>query len=435
MKSIRQQYFERAFDILWSALILLGVTLGAVYIPLRLVRNIDQSIFSYTIATSVTTLFILDIGYNFYVALRRRQNNHRRDRQSPIEQYIRRRLAIDVLAALPLPTLLGGYSAFILIRLIKMIRVRDIFTEWQRTALQYASVLRLVFLAYWLFIVAHWVACGWIYLHGAPVGVPFQEYYIKALYWSVTTLATVGYGDITPKNNTEMMYAIFVMLLGMVTYGYVVGNIANLLANLDANRKRYYQQSEKISAFMQSRKIPRALQRRISDYYAYYWERQVGEDESVMLNYLPPRLRSEVMMFLRRDILSSVGIFGNADENTLRDIAKELRPMLFAPGDIVCRLGEPGTAMYFINNGTLEVLDAEQRTIALLEEGDLFGEIALLLDQPRTATVRARDYCDVYALEKQAFDAVLAHHPLFRQHIRAMAHERQNAESHDSYEQ
>lgn len=435
MKSIAQQHFERVFDVFWSVLILLGVTLGAVYIPLRLVRNIDQSIFSYTIATSVTVLFVLDIAYNLYVALRRRHNTHRRDRQTVLEQYARRRLIIDVLAALPLPTLLGGYSVFIIIRLVKMIRVRDIFTEWQRTALRYANVLRLVFLAYWLFVVAHWVACGWIYLHGAPEGIAFREYYIKALYWSVTTLATVGYGDITPKNDIEMMYAIFVMLLGMVMYGYVVGNIANLLANLDANRKRYYQQSEQISAFMNSRKIPHTLQRRISEYYAYYWERQVGQDESLILNHLPPRLRSEVMMFLRRDILSAAGIFGNADDDTLRDLAKELRPMLFAPGDIVCRLGEPGDSMYFINNGTLEVLDAEQRIIALLEEGDLFGEIALLLDQPRTATVRARDYCDVYSLEKQAFNSVLAHHPLFRQHIRTMAQERQNIESHDSLEQ
>jgi voltage-gated potassium channel len=437
MKSIARQYFERIIDVVWSVLILLGVTLGAVYIPLRLVRNIDQSIFSYTIATSVTELFILDIGYNFYIALRQQGSNHRRSRQSALEQYIRRRLVIDILAALPITliTFLSAYPALILVRLVKMVRVRDIFTEWQRTALQYASTLRLIFLAYWLLIIAHWVACGWIALHGAPVGVTFQEYYIKAIYWAVTTLATVGYGDITPKTTTEMVYAIFVMLLGMVLYGYVVGNIANLLSNLDANRKRYYEQSEQISAFMQSRKIPRALQRRISDYYAYYWERHVGEDESAILDHLPPRLRAEVMMFLRRDVLSAAGIFGHADDDTLRDLAKELRPMLFAPGDIVCRMGEPGDAMYFVNNGTLEVVNAEQRTIALLEEGDMFGEIALLFDQPRTATVRARDYCDVYALEKQGFNAVLANHPLFQQHIRAMAKERQNTESHDSLEQ
>lgn len=434
MKTTRQQHFERIVDVCWHTLILIGVTLGAFYIPLRLVRNIDQSIFSYPIATAVTVIFVLDIFYNVYVALRP-QHERRRDRRTVLRNYIRQRLAIDIIAALPLATPLGGSSALILVRLIKMIRVQDIFNAWQRSTLRYTNTLGLVFLGYWLCIVAHWVACGWIYLHGAPVGVAFREYYIRALYWSVTTLATVGYGDITPKTPNEMVYAICVMVLGVVMYGYVVGNIANLLANLDVNRKRYYEQSEQINAFMRSRKIPHALQRRIADYFSYYWERQGGDDETVMLRHLPPKLRSEVTMFLRRDILTNADIFGEADDDTLRELALELRSLLFVPGDYVCRIGEVGDSMYFVNHGSLEVLDAEGNVIAILEEGDVFGEIALLTNQARTATVRTRDYCDIYALNKQAFHAVLAKHPLFSKHIRTMAQERQSSENIDPYSQ
>ena len=62
---------------------------------------------------------------------------------------------------------------------------------------------------------------------------------------------------------------------------------------------------------------------------------------------------------------------------------------------------------------------------ATLTNGDFFGEIALLLSQPRTASIRALDYCDLYALSKETFDRVLGHYPDFAKHIQSIARQRQ----------
>jgi hypothetical protein len=428
MRTATRDYTYRLVDIVWSIFIVIGITMGAVYLPLRLIRNIDQSIFSTVVATIVTASFMLDVVYNILVTMRQ-SHADRGDRYTALKNYARRRLTIDLIAALPLTLLFAISPQLILIRLIKMVRLRDIFTWWQRTTIQYSSLLRLIFLFYWMVMAAHWVACGWISIHGAPMGVPFKDYYIRSLYWAVTTLSTVGYGDVTPKSNMEIMYATGVMALGVVMYGYVIGNIANLLRNLDLSRQRYYEHAEKVRSFMKSQKIPHPLQRRIGDYYAYYWERQLGYDESVILSDLPQSLRTEVSIFLRRDIIQKAPIFCKTDTAFIQDLAQQLRSELFTPGDEVFRIGEEGDKMYFVSHGRLEVINAQGRIVAILEEGDLFGEIALLLQQPRSATVRAIDYCDVYVLDKIGFNAALERHPRFGETLRVLALERRQSEN------
>ncbi len=105
-------------------------------------------------------------------------------------------------------------------------------------------------------------------------------------------------------------------------------------------------------------------------------------------------------------------LFLGAGDAFIREIALEMHSVVFTPGDFILRAGEPGGDMYFINRGRVEVLGPDGRTIYdVLGDGDYFGEIALVLHQPRTASVRALDYCDLYQLDKAMFDRVLTHFP------------------------
>jgi len=59
-----------------------------------------------------------------------------------------------------------------------------------------------------------------------------------------------------------------------------------------------------------------------------------------------------------------------------------------------------------------------------LTDGEFFGELALLFSQPRTASIRAVNYCDLYTLDKDTFDRVLMQYPEFASHMREVADER-----------
>jgi len=75
------------------------------------------------------------------------------------------------------------------------------------------------------------------------------------------------------------------------------------------------------------------------------------------------------------------------------------------------------------------VLSADEQTVyATLTAGQFFGEIALLLSMPRTATIRAREYCDLHRLDKDNFDRVIQRYPDFAERINELA-EKRKAES------
>lgn len=83
-------------------------------------------------------------------------------------------------------------------------------------------------------------------------------------------------------------------------------------------------------------------------------------------------------------------------------------------GDIVFSEGQEGAEMYIIQTGEVEILkesDGDNVRLALLEEGDFFGEMAILEDLPRTATARAVTDCILVRIDRGTFDQLVRHDP------------------------
>jgi CRP-like cAMP-binding protein len=81
--------------------------------------------------------------------------------------------------------------------------------------------------------------------------------------------------------------------------------------------------------------------------------------------------------------------------------------------------------MYFISRGMVEIIAPDGHTVLdTLTDGGFFGEVALLFSQPRNASARAVDYCDLYILDKDTFDHVLARYPDFATQIKKEAEKR-----------
>jgi voltage-gated potassium channel len=382
----------------WDLLVGVTATASALWAPADLVLGLPRA--RLPVEAALSAVFLADL------AVRARE---------------RRGWALlpDLLAALPLGPFLRPLS---LLRAAKLLRVSDLLRRWREDEVRRTAVLRLAGFVYWFVLLTHGVACGWIALGGDTAG---GSRYVGGLYWSVTTLCTVGYGDLTPKNDPQRLYACFAMLLGVGAYGFVIGNIASILANIDPVRASHLQRMEQIGAFLSYRGIPPPLQSRIAGYYRYLWQHRLEEDEGEILGRLPPGLRTEVALFLKRDLVQGVPLFRGASEAFFREIALEMRPAVYLPGDEIVRAGDRGEEMFFISHGAVEVVAPDGgKVVARLGPGQFFGEVALLHDRPRNATVRAAEYTDLYRLERALFHRVLEHHPAIAAEIRARAQER-----------
>lgn len=333
-------------------------------------------------------------------------------------------LVVDLVAALPLGAVWPG-SPLDLIRLVKLGRIVQTMQQWWRQHIAMWNSLRLLYSAYSVALVVHGLTCSWIAIRSLHETNLAHNTYLRSLYYCVTTLATVGYGDITPQTDLEMMFAVTIMALGVGMYGYVIGNMAHVISNLHPSRARYVETMERINAFMEYRAVPGKLQNRIREYHRYRWEKRLGFDESAIVEELPPSLRAEVSLFLKKDVIEKVPLFRGASADLISEIALAMRPLVYLPGDYVFRVGDPGKEMFFIGRGTVEILGQDNTTVqATLGDGQFFGEVALVKGQPRNASVRALGYCDVYSLDKDTFDRIIAHHTDFKEHIDKMVQER-----------
>jgi hypothetical protein len=112
-------------------------------------------------------------------------------------------------------------------------------------------------------------------------------------------------------------------------------------------------------------------------------------------------------------LLRSLPIFGQLPPTTLEGLADALTPRVVSPGTVVVREGEPGHSYYAIAAGTLEATQGGGK-LRRLGRGEGFGEIALLRDVPRTATVTAVEASTVYELDREPFLAAVTGHPVTR---------------------
>ena len=413
---------------LWDILVALSATSAAIAIPMRLVLELPEHTLVFEIHYwAVVLVFLADMAINFF----RPCEFHGRvisGKRARLSHYLKGWFVVDLLPAIPFAALFG-IPVLQVLRILKMARVAQFLYHGRRQQIHHGTVFRLGIFVFWLTLTAHWLACGWLWLTGLQGPGQALNDYVRALYWSITTLTTVGYGDITPKTNVQMVYTMVVMVLGVGVYGYVIGNIANLLSHIDMARAHYLANMEKLRTFLKYRNIPHSFQRRIFDYYAYLWEHRLGYDESAVLSGLPPSLQGEVSLLLKRDFIEKVPFLKGGGLELIRDIAFELRPVIFTPGTVIFRAGEIGRHMYFISQGKVEVISPDGKTImATLADGDFFGEIAILYSQRRSATVRAIDYCDLYSLDKDTFERVLTHYPDFAQYIRGVAEKRRESD-------
>ena len=118
-------------------------------------------------------------------------------------------------------------------------------------------------------------------------------------------------------------------------------------------------------------------------------------------------------------MISRVSLFASLDRKTIAEVGKRLRALVALPGEKIVAIGGPPDAMYFIAAG--EVTVKAPTFEVTLKEGDFFGEMGLLTDQPRNADVIADGYCHLLVLYRKDFRELLDRRPAVRAEIEAVA--------------
>ena len=271
---------------------------------------------------------------------------------------------IDLLAFLPfyLSMFIGVDLRFL--RIFRLLRLLKL-TRYSRALDTLFSVLhnesKTLFAAFTIMMVLLVSLSSIVYfIERDIVGTQFTSI-PAAMWWGMATLTTVGYGDMVPQSDLGRLFGAMVTLLGLGMFALPAAILA--------------------SGFTREAK---------------------KHDFTVSWN-----------------LVAHVPLFAQLNAADISDIVELLKPQIASPGEVIFYCGAEGDAVYFIVFGEVAVaLPAGEKSICT---GEFFGELALLHKQPRVATVKAVQTCQLLVLRGIDFHDLLDRHEHLRAEIKKVA--------------
>eukprot|EP00931_Biecheleriopsis_adriatica_P079865 TRINITY_DN53205_c0_g1_i1.p1 TRINITY_DN53205_c0_g1~~TRINITY_DN53205_c0_g1_i1.p1 ORF type:complete len:696 (+),score=137.44 TRINITY_DN53205_c0_g1_i1:57-2144(+) len=351
--------------------------------------------------------FMLDVVFNFRTTYMESPAEEVSDGYKIACRYCRTWFCFDLISSIPLEYLSGGFlpslqslrivkggKAFKFLKLLRIAKTAKLLEASYLGELldevmmqsSYQTLLAIGRMLIYCFLLCHVLACfmqvsGTGFLESYVYHDPDNfSMYIAALYWAMTTMTTVGYGDITPTTDDERMYAMVAMVVGGAFYGYVVGNVSLIVANRDLNRQAFKDKMNLVNAWLEHRQFSQVLKRRIWLYYKAYLNNKTALDESNILNELSPELRQDVAAFLIHPQVRNYHLFDNLPVSAIVRLVPALQHITAEANERISTRGHLGSAMFIITEGTasIERGNPEERQTEILQEGDGFGEEIVL---------------------------------------------------------
>jgi len=226
-----------------------------------------------------------------------------------------------------------------------------------------------------LFSIVHWAACAW-YMVGtldtdgptwlkmhAPVDADLTQLYTYSVYFTLTTMTTVGYGDISPQNFTEVTFVLVLLVIASVVFASLMGTLTDLIGNLNSDANIIREKKRMLSQYMGWRHVPTSLFKSVREHLLFLWEENAGYDtfEQEMKTMLTPVLQKELSFHIYGKLLKEAPFLSwmrNYD-CCLRDLANKLHSLFLSSGDFVFRMGEVNDQAYILLHGTVHMTQNE----------------------------------------------------------------------------
>ncbi|KAH8245293.1 hypothetical protein KR032_008174 [Drosophila birchii] len=373
--------------------------------------------------------------------------------------YLKSWFIIDLLSCLPYDVFNafdrdedGIGSLFSALKVVRLLRLGRVVRKLDRY-LEYGAAMLILLLCFYM-LVAHWLACIWYSIgrSDADNGIQYswlwklanvtqspysyiwsndtgpelvngpsrKSMYVTALYFTMTCMTSVGFGNVAAETDNEKVFTICMMIIaGAVSltpllYATIFGHVTTIIQQMTSATAKYHDMLNNVREFMKLHEVPKALSERVMDYVVSTWAMTKGLDTEKVLNYCPKDMKADICVHLNRKVFNEHPAFRLASDGCLRALAMHFMMSHSAPGDLLYHTGESIDSLCFIVTGSLEVIQDDE-VVAILGKGDVFGD-QFWKDSAvgqSAANVRALTYCDLHAIKRDKLLEVLDFYSAF----------------------
>nr|AAI09013.1 Potassium voltage-gated channel, subfamily H (eag-related), member 1 [Mus musculus] len=445
------------FKTTWDWIILILTFYTAILVPYNVSFKTRQNNVAWLVVDSIVdVIFLVDIVLNFHTTFVGPAGEVISDPKLIRMNYLKTWFVIDLLSCLPYDVINafenvdeGISSLFSSLKVVRLLRLGRVARKLDHYIEYGAAVLVLLVCVFGL--AAHWMACiwysigdyeifdedtktirnnSWLYQLALDIGTPYQfngsgsgkweggpsknSVYISSLYFTMTSLTSVGFGNIAPSTDIEKIFAVAIMMIGSLLYATIFGNVTTIFQQMYANTNRYHEMLNSVRDFLKLYQVPKGLSERVMDYIVSTWSMSRGIDTEKVLQICPKDMRADICVHLNRKVFKEHPAFRLASDGCLRALAMEFQTVHCAPGDLIYHAGESVDSLCFVVSGSLEVIQDDE-VVAILGKGDVFGDVfwkeATLAQS--CANVRALTYCDLHVIKRDALQKVLEFYSAF----------------------
>ncbi|EAR82922.2 cation channel family protein (macronuclear) [Tetrahymena thermophila SB210] len=440
-------YFKMIFDIMMIFAIIVCIFFNTVEIFFA-IDFYDLYEYGYPILDYfLLILFILDIILNLNTGVFN-EGQISKDRVEIFNSYYDGRLLHDTLSLLCFIRQRNHQivtSFFDLFVFFKIGQVSLKLQQYQQTAgsnIKYAKLyysIQLLRLVLFVIFVAHCVAvifygqvifAEWISFDDAHNWVEastvvtrsdsWLKIYIFSLYFSVTTMTTVGFGDITPKNGHEAVIVIISMIIACGVFAYTFNLIGSIVSEMNRRQEEFKIRMKKVYTYLSNRNVDQDLKYQVLKFLEFKYNNEntlSQEEEEGILDGLSDNLIYQINYQSKFKILNNgFELFKSFSKEIKDELCMKLKIIRGNKEEIIFEQDtiQDDPQMYFIHQGSIEIFFKNKQTknnkesiLNVLKEGQFFGELSFFTDKPRSAGARVKSSCILFSLSKSDFLSVL----------------------------
>lgn len=166
-----------------------------------------------------------------------------------------------------------------------------------------------------------------------------SEVYIISFYWTLTTITTVGYGDISAGTTVERIYNMFIMASGVIMYSFAIGSLSTIVSNLDAKTAEINQKLDILSSIQSEFNIDKDVYDKVRKAIKY---NQSSNQKDIMsfLDELPNKLRIELSKVIHDKLIEKLYFFKDQPSDFIAYVAPLLKPVKFSQNDSLFKVND-----------------------------------------------------------------------------------------------
>jgi hypothetical protein len=215
-----------------------------------------------------------------------------------------------------------------------------------------ANIERLIYFILSFLLLNHLSACIWFFVAKlqdlAPdcwvtrlgyIDSTNFEIYVISFYWTLTTVTTVGYGDVNAGTTVERAYNLVIMSFGVLMYSFAIGSLSSIVSTLDAKTAEMNQKLQILSSIKKEFNLDQDIYDKVRKVIKYDLSRN-QKDKMNFLQELPNKLRIELSQIMHDKVIQNLYFFRDQPSDFIAYVAPLLKPVKFSQNDYLYKSGD-----------------------------------------------------------------------------------------------